>query len=114
MSRARQRRPDLPGNQFVAVDILCLPCLRAGKRRVLCRFGRDTREGADREIWMTSRRLPDGTRALPMESIGPDGVVRVNLTCGCRHTPEVYADRLVEHLDAVEAGTLRSPSRWPL
>ncbi len=109
------RKPrHLPGNQFVALDILCRPCLDSGRRHRLARFGIYTYPGADPEPWVEYRHdSSDGALLRAAWTDGPDGVDKVHLGCACGHTPQIRRDQIAKWIDAVRVDG-RRVGRIPL
>jgi hypothetical protein len=85
------------------IDILCAPCLEAGRRRRLARFDLGP-DGPHVHAW----RTPGGGKFTPRWTDSPDGDDKVHLGCGCGHEIQIRRERILAALAAIE-GVQRIP-----
>jgi hypothetical protein len=93
---------------YVALEILCESCDRAGRHRRLALFGSYTYPGADRTPWERIRPY----RGAKVRSLwwGPDGEDKVKLACdgtdggrGCQNMPDIRREWVVAQLEQIWA-----------
>jgi hypothetical protein len=95
------------------IDVLCAPCLRAGKKRRLARF-RLSAEGT--VITIAGRAAPSAIspvwragppRVVPASDVlrgrmpvwtGPPGAGKVHMLCGCGHEAQIRRERILAAL----------------
>jgi hypothetical protein len=99
----------MSGPSFVALEILCERCDRAGRHRRLALLGSYTGPGADRTPWIQAFSQ-SGAKVRSQWWEGPDGKDKLKLSCdgtdsgrGCQNMPDITRAWVIEQLAEIWA-----------